>query len=122
LVVPCQRFKHWHGFVFVRAGNMLARASNIKWNMKERMRGALTEQGRSTRLRQMQAELDSISVEPNVEARLDRIFERVGFLYKGDYRAFFNDLDAENADTLQESDLRIPHEAWSCRASDEETN
>lgn len=80
----------------------------------------LTGNRRKTTLRRMQAELDSISVEPNVEARLDRIFDRVGVLYDGDYRQFFNDLDAANAEPLRESDMRIPLEALSCRMSDDE--
>ena len=68
----------------------------------------------------MQTELDSIAVEPNVEARLDRIFARVGDLYAGDYRRFFNDLDAANAEPLRESDLRIPPQVLACRSSDDE--
>ena len=77
----------------------------------------MTEKRVSMTLRQVQAELDSISVEPNVEERLDRIFERVGFLYGGNYRAFFEDL-AANTETLRECDLRVPPEISSCRFDD----
>jgi hypothetical protein len=69
----------------------------------------------------MQAELDAIScVEPNVEKRLDRIFARAGALYGGNYRKFFEELDASNAETIQEKDLRISPESLSCREHDGE--
>jgi hypothetical protein len=99
---------------------MLARASSVNGKMKIFSLWGLTKNDPVTNLWRMQAELDSISVvEPNVEARLDRIFARVGVLYAGDYRKFFNDLDATNTETLIESDLRIPIEALSCRFTDE---
>jgi hypothetical protein len=87
--------------------------------MKKKKKKGLTEKRASMTLRQVQAELDSISVEPNVEERLDRIFERVGLLYGGNYRAFFEDLAAANTETLRECDLRVPHEISSCRLDDE---
>lgn len=87
--------------------------------MKIIQKTVLTKKRQPTTLRRMQAELDSISIEPNVEARLDRIFDRVGVLYAGDYRAFFNDLDAANSEALRESDLRIPLEAMTCRECNE---
>jgi predicted glycosyl hydrolase (DUF1957 family) len=88
--------------------------------MKKNAEKMLTPKRRKTTLRRMQAELDSICVEPNVEARLDRLFDRVGVLYAGDYRAFFEDLDAANpTEVLREADLRIPIEAVSCRMTDD---
>lgn len=82
----------------------------------------LTGKPKSAILRQMQTELASISVKENVDARLDRIFERAGILYKGDYRAFFEDLDAMNDERSRELDSWISVEDKSCRLNDDEAN
>jgi hypothetical protein len=87
--------------------------------MKKDENKPLTERSSETTLRRMQQELNAISVEPNVEARLDRIFDRVGVLYGGDFRRFFNDLDAANAEPVRECDLKVLPEALA-RFSDDE--
>ena len=52
----------------------------------------------------MQTELDSIGVVPNVEERLDRLFNRIGILYGGDFESFFQQLKSEETDSPAEQD------------------
>lgn len=56
----------------------------------------------------MQAELDSISVVPNVEERLDRLFNRIGILYDGDFGSYFQKLKTEDPDPIPEPEFLPP--------------
>jgi hypothetical protein len=53
----------------------------------------------------MQAELDAIAVVPNVEERLDRLFNRIGIRYGGDFRTYFEQLQTEQPDPSPEPEL-----------------
>lgn len=58
----------------------------------------------------MQAELDAIGVVPNVEERLDRLFNRIGILYGGDFRTYFEQLETEQPKPTPEPEYWGPTE------------
>jgi hypothetical protein len=69
---------------------------------------ALTNRPDRLELLAMQAELDSIGVVPNVEERLDRLFNRIGIIYGGDFETFFRQLKREDSSAPPEPEDVTP--------------